>query len=76
MVRPGVWWPLLVIHAANPKDSLQPIPLKDTIILIDETDTLPGKDKYEEEDVVGNYFKPIRASRLVAQAQETKKGEL
>ena len=53
MVRPGVWWPLLVIQAANPKDSLQPIPLKDTIILIDETDTLPGKDKYEEEDVVG-----------------------
>ena len=31
--------------------------------------------KSEEEDVVGTYFKPIRASRLVAQAQETKRGE-
>ena len=31
--------------------------------------------KSEEEDVVGTYFKPIRASRLVAQAQETKRGK-
>ena len=30
--------------------------------------------KSEEEDVVGNYFKPHRASRLMAQAQETQKG--
>jgi hypothetical protein len=27
----------------------------------------------EEEDVVGNYFKPQRATRLMAQAQETQK---
>ena len=32
--------------------------------------------KSEEEDVVGTYFKPIRASRLVAQAQETKRGKI
>ena len=31
--------------------------------------------KSEEEDVVGNYFKPIRASRLMAQAQETQRGK-
>ena len=31
--------------------------------------------KGEEEDVVGNYFKPIRASRLMAQAQETQRGK-
>ncbi len=30
--------------------------------------------KGEEEDVVGNYFKPHRASKLVAQAQETQRG--
>ncbi len=31
--------------------------------------------KSEEEDVVGNYFKPHRASKLVAQAQETQRGK-
>ena len=29
--------------------------------------------KSEEEDVVGTYFKPIRASKLMAQAQETQR---
>ena len=33
-------------------------------------------DKSEEEDVVGNYFKPHRASRLVAQAKETQRSKL
>ena len=30
--------------------------------------------KSEEEDVVGTYFKPIRANKLMAQAQETQRG--
>ena len=29
--------------------------------------------KSEEEDVVGTYFKPIRASKLMAQAQESQR---
>merc|ERR1712223_2010719 len=42
----------------------------------DEEDTTHLKKKLaksEEEDVVGNYFKPHRASRLVAQAKETQR---
>ena len=36
--------------------------------------TLQKLAKSEEEDVVGTYFKPARATRLMAQAQETQKG--
>jgi len=42
----------------------------------DEEDTTHLKKKLaksEQEDVVGNYFKPARASRLMAQAQETQR---
>ena len=29
--------------------------------------------KGAEEDIAGNYFKPVRANRLMAQAQETQR---
>jgi hypothetical protein len=43
--------------------------------LLITTLTLQKLAKSEEEDVVGNYFKPHRASRLVAQAKETQRSK-